>query len=133
MYLSMLNSEKRHLFLNLEIYMSQIDGDFSDEEKTIIDAHCIEMHIDNNGYEPDMKRDDVLKQLQDTLTTQEKKIVFFELVAVILADNVYHEAEKEMVNKLATLLNVSDKDVADAFSIINDMKNVYERCARYIK
>ena len=29
MYLSMLDNEKKHLFLELEIYMSKIDGDFS--------------------------------------------------------------------------------------------------------
>lgn len=133
MYLSILNNEKRHLFLNLEIYMSKIDGDFSEDEKKIIDAHCIEMHIDNNDYEPDMPRDEVLKQLQESLSPQEKKIVFLELAATILADNVYHESEKELVNNFAKLLDISDTDVDDAFSIIKDMKNVYERCAAYIK
>ena len=133
MYLSMLDNEKRHLFLNLEIYMSQIDGDFSEEEKTIINAHCIEMHIDNNNYEPDIPRDEVLKALRETLTSQEKKIVFLELAATILADNVYHEAEKKLVENLAELLDISEADINCAFSIIKDMKNVYERCAGYIK
>ena len=133
MYLSLLNYEKRHLFLNLEIYMSQIDGDFSEEEKNIINAHCIEMHIDNNNYEPDMPRDEVFAQLQDTLTMKEKKIVFLELAATILADNVYHALEKELVDKFAGILNITDEEVNEAFSIINDMKNVYERCAGFIQ
>ena len=132
MYLSMLNNEKRHLFLNLEIYMSQIDGDFSDKEKAIINAHCVEMHVDNNGYEPDMPRDEVFKQLKETLSIQEKKIVFLELVATIIVDNIYHASEKELVDKLAELLDISDSEVNDAFNIIKDMKEVYERCAEYI-
>lgn len=133
MYLSLLNLEKKHLFLNLEIYMSRIDGDFSDEEKTIIDAHCLEMHVDNNNYEPDMPRDEVINQLQETLTSQEKKIVFLELVATIMADNVYHEAEKELVSKFSELLDISETDISDAFSIIKDMKEVYSRCADYVR
>ena len=88
MYLSMLNNEKKHLFLNLEIYLSSIDGDFSDEEKKIIDVHCIEMHIDNNNYEADMPLDEVLKKLKETLTHSEYRIVFLELAATIMADDV---------------------------------------------
>ena len=133
MYLSMLDNDARHLFLNLEIYMSKVDGDFSDEEKMIIDAHCMEMHIDNNNYEPDMLRDEVFEKLNESLTKQEKKIVFLELVGTILADRVYHDAERELTNRFSKLLDISDAEVDEAFSIIHDMKDVYERCAGYIK
>ncbi len=51
MYLARLGLEQKHMFLDLELYLSRIDGEFSDEEKQIIDAHCMEMHIDNNQYE----------------------------------------------------------------------------------
>lgn len=132
MYLAMLNNEKKHLFLNLEIYLSRIDGDFSVEEKRIIDVHCIEMHIDNNNYEADMSLDDVFHKLKETLTHTECKIVFLELVATILADDVYHKEEERITRKLADLLGIDDDDVKDAFSIIKDMKNVYKRCSDYI-
>ncbi|SES99080.1 hypothetical protein SAMN04487771_100312 [[Clostridium] aminophilum] len=132
MYLSMLNSEKKHLFLNLEIYLSKVDSDFSDAEKLIIDAHCMEMHIDNNNYDVDMTQSEVFDGLKK-LTLQERKIVFLELVGTIMADNVYHEGEKRLVKKLAEILGMTDADIDLAFSIIADMKNVYERCADYIK
>ncbi len=132
MYLAMLNNEKKHLFLNLEIYLSRSDGDFSVEEKRIIDVHCIEMHIDNNNYEADMSLDDVFHRLKETLTHTECKIVFLELVATILADDVYHKKEERITRKLADLLGINDDDVKDAFSIIKDMKNVYKRCSDYI-
>lgn len=133
MYLSMLSNEKKHLFLNLEIYMSKVDGDFSDGEKQIIDVHCIEMHIDNNNYEADMPQDEVLKQLKETLTHKEQRIVFLELVATIMADDVYHEEEEVLTNRLASVLDIDDDGVKEAFSIIADMKSVYERCSDYIK
>ena len=132
MYLSMLSSEKKRLFLNLEIYLSKVDSDFSDAEKTIIDAHCIEMHIDNNNYDVDMTQSEVFDGLKE-LTHQESKIVFFELVGTIMADNVYHVEEKALVKKLAEILGMTEEDIDSAFSIIADMKNVYERCADYIK
>lgn len=133
MYLSMLSNEKKHLFLNLEIYMSKIDGEFSEGEKQIIDAHCIEMHIDNNNYEADMSQDEVLRQLKETLTRSEQRIVFLEIIATIMADDVYHEEEGKLTSRLAELLDINDDGVKEAFSIIKDMKNVYERCSNYIQ
>ena len=132
MYLSMLSSEKKRLFLNLEIYFSKVDSDFSDAEKTIIDSHCIEMHIDNNNYDVDMTQSEVFDGLKE-LTHQESKVVFLELVGTIMADNVYHVEEKALVKKLAEILGMTEEDIDSAFSIIADMKNVYERCADYIK
>lgn len=133
MYLSMLNNEKRHLFLNLEIYMSKIDGEFSDEEKQIIDVHCMEMHIDNNDYEAEMPQDEVLKQLKEKLTHKEQRIVFLEIIATILADNVYHAMEETLISRMANLLGIDAEGIEDAISIIKDMKSVYKRCADYIK
>jgi uncharacterized tellurite resistance protein B-like protein len=133
MYLSMLDNDKKHLFLNFEIYLSKVDGDFSEEEKRIIDAHCIEMHIDNNNYEVDMTQSEVLDGLKKTLNEKESKIVFLELVGTIMADNVYHGEEKALINKLAEILGMAEEDIERAFSIITDMKSVYERCAEFIK
>ena len=130
MYLSMLSDTNKRLFLNLEIYLSKVDSDFSENERIIIDAHCMEMHIDNNNYEADMSQSEIFEGLK-ALTKQESKIVFLELVGTIMADNVYHVEEKALVNKLAEALKLEENDISLVFSIITDMKNVYERCAEY--
>ena len=132
MYLSMLIDTNKRLFLNLEIYLSKVDSDFSENERIIIDAHCIEMHIDNNNYEADMSQSEIFEGLK-ALTKQESKIVFLELVGTIMADNVYHVEERALVNKLAEALKLEENDISLVFSIITDMKNIYERCAEYIK
>ncbi len=132
MYLSMLSDTNKRLFLNLEIYLSKVDSDFSENERIIIDAHCMEMHIDNNNYEADMSQSEIFEGLK-ALTKQESKIVFLELVGTIMADNVYHVEEKALVNKLAEALKLEENDISLVFSIITDMKNVYERCAEYVK
>ena len=132
MYLSKLSTEKKYLFRDLELIMSNVDGDFSQEEKNIINAHCIEMHIDNNNYEIDKRQDEVLKLLQESLTEQERYIFFLELAGTVMADNVYHDSEKELINKLAKILMVPETKVNEAFSIIAEMKSVYAKCAAYI-
>ena len=64
MYLSMLSDTNKRLFLNLEIYLSKVDSDFSENERIIIDAHCMEMHIDNNNYEADMSQSESCEGLK---------------------------------------------------------------------
>lgn len=121
------------MFLDLEIYMAGIDGEFSDSEKKIIDAHCIEMRIDCNDYQPELPQDELFGMLKSGLSDREKHIVFLELVATILADEKYHQEEEKLVNKLSDLLGINQEEVDCAFLIISDMKKVYERCAEYIK
>ncbi len=118
MYLSKLNIEKKHLFLNLELYLSRVDGDFSDEEKMIINTHCIEMHIDNNNFETDMPLDDVITKINKVLTKQENKIFFLELAGTVMADNIYHGKEKELLYKIAGVLNMTCDEIDMAISII---------------
>ena len=88
---------QKHLFLDLELYMSKVDGDFSEEEKNIINAHCMEMRIDNNNYESEVAIDELVTAIKEKFTHKEKHILFLELTATVLADGVYHEAEKELM------------------------------------
>ena len=105
MYLSLLDNEKKHLFLDLELYMSCSDGEFSIDEKNIIDVHCLEMEIDNNNYQPDLPKDLLLNKLKTSLTIKEKKIFILELMAVVLADGDFHENEHEIMLQLAKYFN----------------------------
>lgn len=132
MYLSTLDLEKKHIFLDLEIYMAQIDGDFSDREKEIINAHCYEMRIDNNNFECEKSLDEVYSKIKEIMTEKEKRIIFLELVATILADDTYHMKETEMTESLSSLLGISESDKNEAFAIIQDIKRAYERCDAYI-
>ena len=133
MYLSLLSNDKKHLFLDLEIHMSKTDGDFSVEEKAIIDTHCIEMHIDNNSYECELPLEEVLSKISDEFTEQEKRIVFLELTATVLADNVYHTTEKVLVSKLADILRISEDESDVVLTLIKNLKDAYEGCAKFIK
>lgn len=132
MYLNMLNRREKHLFLALEIYISEIDGDFSDEEKQIINAHCLEMGIDNNNFELRMEGEEILKEIEGNLDDTKKHIFFLELAGIVLADNMYYEKERQIMERLANILKIKQEEIDEAFSIIKDLKSVYLRCAKYV-
>lgn len=133
MYLSILNNEKKHLFLELEIYMSKIDGDFSNKEKVIIDTHCMEMHIDNNNYECEFPLDYILSKMANECSKQEKHIIFLEMAGTVLADDVYHSSEKKLIEKLADVLEISATEIDLVFSLIKNLKDIYKGCSRFVK
>ena len=132
MYLSLLDFEKKQLFLELETYMAKIDGEFTDDEKTIIDIHCNEMKIDNNDYICKLDLDTVIDEIKTKFSAKEKKIVFLELAVTVLADGVYTDSEKELISKLSTILDIKKSDIDEALDIAEKLKMEYERCAAFV-
>lgn len=133
MYLSILDNSKKHLFLDLELYLANIDSDFSDEEKKIIDTHCLEMHIDNNGYQSEEKLDVVLSRIDAECSKKEKRVIYLELIATVVADNVFHEKERELIERLSDLMGISPDESADIINVIQSMKDNYKKCAEFVK
>lgn len=131
MYLSALDLETKHLFLDLELYISKTDGEFNDLEKQIIDTHCIEMHIDNNNYQCELPLSVVYEKLEKC-TEEEKRIIFIEMLAVVLADKVYHQSEKILVDRLANVLKIKDEDVKKAFVAVEEMKEAYVKFSNFV-
>lgn len=131
MYLSVLDLETKHLFLDLELYISKTDGEFNDLEKQIIDTHCIEMHIDNNNYQCELPLSVVYEKL-GKCTEEEKRIIFIEMLAVVLADKVYHQSEKILVDRLANVLKIKDEDVKKAFVAVEEMKEAYVKFSNFV-
>ena len=132
MFLQSLSNNERHLFLDMELYMSKIDGCFSEEEKRIIDMHAAEMHIDHNNYTPEHSVDYVrshIKQLADA----KKRICFFEIIAVALSDGVYDENERELINNLTIAFGFNEKDLENVIEAINMLKAGYEKATAFIK
>ena len=131
MYLSVLDLETKHLFLDLELYISKTDGEFNDLEKQIIDTHCIEMHIDNNNYQCELPLSVVYEKL-GKCTEEEKRIIFIEMLAVVLADKVYHQSEKILVDRLANVLKIKDEDVKKVFVAVEEMKEAYVKFSNFV-
>lgn len=132
MYLSKLSNQKRHMFRDLEIYISKIDGEFNDLEKNIINTHCIEMRIDNNNYENELPYDELLVKLKNECSLEEKRIIFIELSAVALADNVFNNVERKMIEHLAKIFDINSNDIEKAIDIISRLKIGYENFSSFV-
>lgn len=99
MYLSILEREQKKLFYQLAVAIASVDGVCSDEEKIMLNSYCKEMDL--KYPEIDIKPiDEILQKLNEITNIQEKKIIIFEVVGLVLADKVCNVKEEEVLRNI---------------------------------
>ena len=131
MYLSRLSSQMKFAFLELELHLSKTDGQLTQDEKDVIDAHCDEMRIDNNYYQNEMSLNDVMEIIKGA-AKEEQRIVYFEIVQLVMADNLYHENEREFMQDFEAILGIHNSVVQEVFDMVSAYRNVISRIDNYI-
>ena len=132
MYLNTLDIEKKHLFLDLELYMVKADGTFNDKEKAIINSHCLEMHIDNNHFQPETEWDELLSRVSNDLSDLDKRIFLLEIIGVLFADDEYSKEERSFLDVLTAELGISDDDKNTVLKVMAELKACYEACRDFV-
>ena len=123
---------KKYLFRELSIYAAKADDVFQDEEKLIIDAHCLEMRIDNNGYENDLKYEDVLEQIVEKFTPTELRMAYIEILSVLLADDHISEMEQLFIEDISGHLGMSEQEIESAEEALLLLKRAYSMMSDFI-
>lgn len=120
MYLSILKEEEKKSFLDFVYYVAASDGSVGDEEKNIIGAYCNEMMIEPVYDKPEMSCTQVVDNISNTATVNEKKIIIFEILGLAMADNRYEESEKNMIHEAAKKFGLSDEFVVQCEQTLNE-------------
>ena len=131
MYLSRLSSQMKFAFLELELPLSKTDGQLTQDEKDVIDAHCDEMRIDNNYYQNEMSLNDVMEIIKGA-AKEEQRIVYFEIVQLVMADNLYHENEREFMQNFEAVLGIHKDVVQKVFDMVSTYRHLTSQIDNYI-
>ncbi len=121
MFLNQLEEVSKELFLKVCIHAAWSNGVFVNEEKEMIFAYCREMSIPEDVPEYDGTINDVLLELADKATTEEKNIIVLEILGLVKADGVYEEKEKEFMDALVTGMKVKE----GVLSKLNSLLDIY--------
>lgn len=131
MYLSLLSTEQKKLFLSLAYNLAAADGDFSDTERQVIKSYSMEMdmEIKMEDFDTDMNR--VLSNINSICSIREKKIIVFEMIGLAMADHNYNCGEREIVRKALSIFGLESnfgdycvKKLTEYFNLQNDL-NTY--------
>lgn len=112
MFLSQLKDDSKKAFLDLALICAKADENLDNKEAEILEIYCNEMGIDKptNTYRADyivdLYKNDIEKYEQELtgifnhFTMKELVIIYFELFAMIYADNSFDEIERDIILKL---------------------------------
>lgn len=105
MFLNRLTLVEKEAFLKLAHHVAHVDGDFSKEERNIIDKYCMEMQIDDVEYDPE--NFDLASALEVFQEDSHKKIALLELMALVFSDGHLHQAEETTLNEVVQRLGLN--------------------------
>ena len=106
MYLSLLNENEKIYFLGLAYNIATIDGNYSNEEKAMINGYCQEMQVEFNEKTMINSNDFFITKINSSSDNKVKRIILFELIGLAMSDNNYDEIEKEMVLDLSNSFEI---------------------------
>lgn len=120
MYLAILNSEEKRLFLSLAHGLALADGDFGDEEKATIAGYCEEMKISPRNEENIESLEETIKRFGEISDERIKKIIVFEAIGLAMADNNYDDNERKIVVNMEEAFNLNKGFANECEMILNE-------------
>lgn len=130
MFLNSLNPTEKDNFMKLAVAVIKADDVVEESEKRILSAYANEMQIPVYNIEEQSDTDSIIKEFAMNSTSQTKRIVFLELLALAFADGSYVAEEKALVQQLVDAfefdrtfieqaINLEDAYVAAYMSLVN--------------
>lgn len=112
MFLNQLKDDSKQAFLDLALICAKADENLDNKEAEILEIYCDEMGIVKptktykadyivDSYENDPKKyEQELTDVFNHFTPKELVMVYFELFAMVYADNSFDEIERDIILKL---------------------------------
>lgn len=132
MFLGLLNKGTKDLFLELSIHTALANRVLATEEEEIILQYCNEMNIPMKEIKKTMDEETLVSKLSNDISIVEKRIVIIEIVALVLADEVYDEEEKDFLIKLVKSMGLDAKDLEEASNLVKRFNNIFEEMNNFI-
>ena len=123
MFLQVMNTEEKEKFLELVYKIANIDGEYAEEEQEIVNSYKNELGL---SKVPETSDIDGLVRYFSAKATELKKIVLFETVGLINADEKIEKEEPDLLDKMSGAFGL-DKDVVDRIkSVAKKLQDVYD-------
>ena len=134
MFLSLLNKKEMLKFLDLAIYMVDIDGEPTDVEKRLLTKMMAEL---------DVIKDEYSFRLTDTIentikffaecNSVVKNVVYLNLVTISMEDDLYNTSELLFLEKIQKQLDISSEKRRELISIVYAERDLREKAIRILK
>lgn len=134
MFLSLLNQKETLKFLDLAIYMVDIDGEPTEIEKSILEKMFREVGYVVSEYS--FQFSDSIEETVEFFVNSNrvvKNIVFLNLVKISLTDDLYNTTEHVFLEEIQEKFDITPERRRELMSIVYDERDLRERAARILK
>ena len=134
MYLSLLNQKESLKFLDLAIYMVDIDGEPTEIEKKILTRIFREVGhvVEDYSFEFSSSIEETIEFFMNCNRVV-KNIVFLNLVTITLTDDLYNTTEHLFLESLQEKLGITPERRRELMTIAYEERDLRERAARILK
>ena len=134
MLLNLLNKKEMLKFLDLAIYMFDIDGEPTQYEKTILNIMIAELDAVKDEYS--FRLTDSVENTIDFFTKCNnvvKNVVYLNLVVISMEDDLYNTSELLFLEKIQKKFGITAEKRRELFSIVYADRDLKEKAKRIIK
>ncbi len=134
MFLSLLNKKEMLKFLDLAIYMVDIDGEPTEVEKRVITKMIAELDQVKDEYS--FRLTDTVENTIDYLANSNsvvKNVVYLNLVTISMEDDLYNTSELLFLEKIQKKFDISNEKRRELISIVYAYRDLREKSIRIIK
>lgn len=135
MFLSLLTKKEKLKFLDLAVYMIDIDGKPTEVEKKLISRIYGEIGreiVEEYTFSKSDSIDDTIDYFKDA-NQAVKNIVFLNLVSISMEDDLYNTLEHLFLERIEKELGIAAEKRKDLMQIVYDERDVREKAMRVIK
>lgn len=123
MFVNLFNLEEKENFMELIYKIATCDGEYASEEEELVNNYKIELGLD---YIPDTKSVDELIESFSGKDIRIKKILFFELYGMIMADGIIANKENDILENLKVKLSLDENIYSDIVRVANELQKIYD-------
>lgn len=123
MFLQVMNMEEKMKFLEFVYKIANIDGEYAEEEIEIVNSYKNELGINEIS-----ETDDINGIIEYFSTKEEvlKRIIIFETMGLINADNKIEPEEADLMNKMVKSFHLDSEVVEKIDMVAKRLQDVYD-------
>lgn len=134
MFLSLLNRKEMLKFLDLAIYMVDVDGEPTQTEKCVLNKMIAELDQIKDEYS--FRLTDSVENTIDFFKDCNKvvkNVVYLNLVIISMEDDLYNTSEMLFLEKIQKKFNINAEKRRELISIVYAERDLREKANRIIK
>ena len=134
MLLSLLNKKEMLKFLDLAVYMVDIDGEPNEVEKRVLAKMVAELDKVKDEYSF-RKTDSIENTIEFFVNCNRvvKHVVYLNLVVISMEDDLYNTSELLFLEKIQKKFGISAEKRRELFSVVYADRDLKEKAKRIIK